>query len=235
MGSAYHSSLPSDFSDSYSANGLDRYLTAVRQPTAYDARGNMTGALGRTYAYGVGDRLKQVVSGGATTRFLTAGSQAIGEYDGAGALLRRYVPGAPEDEVLVWFEGSGTASAARRFLHREERGSVIAISDDSGDADLDDAAPQAASVNLYDLAYGASNPSGAASYSRAKCFRYAGQIWIEGLQLYYFRARACEPVTGCFLQTDPIGLAGGLNLCAYVQNDPVNFVDPTSSARAFRA
>jgi hypothetical protein len=35
-----------------------------------------------------------------------------------------------------------------------------------------------------------------------------------------------DPATGRFLQTDPIGRAGGLNLYAYAGGDPVNATDP---------
>lgn len=44
--------------------------------------------------------------------------------------------------------------------------------------------------------------------------------------MYYYRARHYNPTLRGFISEDPIGLAAGLNFYAYVQNDPVNFVDP---------
>ena len=58
-------------------------------------------------------------------------------------------------------------------------------------------------------------------------FRYTGQQYLGGLNLYYYKARFYSPSLGRFLQTDPIGTADDLNLYAYVGNNPVNFSDPT--------
>ena len=43
--------------------------------------------------------------------------------------------------------------------------------------------------------------------------------------LYYYRNRYYKPSVGRFISEDPIGLAGGSNLYAYVRNNPVNYID----------
>lgn len=45
--------------------------------------------------------------------------------------------------------------------------------------------------------------------------------------LFYMRARWFASDLGRFISADPIGFAGGLNLYAYVGNNPVRFVDPS--------
>jgi uncharacterized protein RhaS with RHS repeats len=44
--------------------------------------------------------------------------------------------------------------------------------------------------------------------------------------LHYNYHRYYDPSIGRYITPDPIGLFGGLNLYAYVLNDPVNWIDP---------
>lgn len=46
----------------------------------------------------------------------------------------------------------------------------------------------------------------------------------EGLHYNYFRDY--DPEVGRYVQSDPIGLEGGVNTYGYVLNDPINLVDP---------
>jgi RHS repeat-associated protein len=58
-------------------------------------------------------------------------------------------------------------------------------------------------------------------------FGYDGYRYDPETGLYHTGARYYDPRLGRFLQPDPIGQAGGVNLYAYVGNDPLNAVDPS--------
>jgi RHS repeat-associated protein len=68
------------------------------------------------------------------------------------------------------------------------------------------------------------NPSGAGAY--AFPLRFPGQQYDAESQLHYNYFRDYDPVTGRYLQADPIGLKGGANPYAYVRGNPLAYVDP---------
>jgi RHS repeat-associated protein len=55
---------------------------------------------------------------------------------------------------------------------------------------------------------------------------FTGREWDPETGLYYYRARYYDPKIGRFISEDPIDFEGGVNFYSYVENNPVNLVDP---------
>jgi RHS repeat-associated protein len=217
----------------YTANGLNQYSAAGNAAFGYDANGNLTSDGSRTYAYDIENRLVsssngaaltydplgrlyQVTLGTSTTRFLYDGDALVAEYDGSNTLIRRHAHWQGADMPVATFDVSGgTGLGTLRYLFADQQGSIIAEANGSG---------AVTTINRYDE-YGipASTNSGR--------FQYTGQAWLPEIGMYYYKARIYSPTLGRFMQTDPVGYQGGINLYGYVGDDPINATDPSGTVR----
>jgi len=160
----------------------------------------------------VGRRISKT-SNGVTTYYRYNGDDIDAEYSATWTETARYVHGPGTDDPLMRLTGqTNDPSATAVYYHQDGINSVVATSDQAGNV---------VAAQLFD-AWG----NRIQSTGNIPQYGYTGRE-PDATGMIYYRARYYDPTLGRFISRDPIGLQGGLNQYAYVNNNPINFTDPS--------
>jgi RHS repeat-associated protein len=218
----------------------------------HDAAGNITSDGVNTYTYSDRGRLATMTNAGGTVTYsYNAREQRVSKtgptalvptgavyyiYDEAGRLLGEYdANGVPVYET-IYLSGpvgvmvqTGTAGASNIAV------SLYNVSTDQiGAPRIITRSSDEAIVWRWDSAeaFGATapdqNPNNLGTFTFN--LRLPGQVFDAESGLFQNWNREYNPRVGRYMQSDPIGLEGGINTFAYVGGDPLRLADPTGLA-----
>jgi RHS repeat-associated protein len=184
----------------------------------YDVHGNLLKvafSTGDSITYlidGMNRRVTKKVNGATVLNYLyhNASLYPIATTDSIGAVLQRflYAPGRySPDQVLV--------GDTVFILVYDNVGSLRLVVNNTTNAIVQRMDYDEFGATTFD-----SNPG-------FTPFGYAGGMYEGAAGLIRFGARDYMPSVGRWATKDPIGFGGGMNQYAYVENDPVNFFDPS--------
>ena len=221
-----------------------RLAAVAGVPRTYDAAGNtITIAGSRQFAYDDTNRMSAVESGGAAVRHF--GYNGKGErvhsflgndntyalYDEAGHWLGDYGVGGAPIQQAIWMDdlpvGLQTATVgALSYVEPDHLGSPRVVVDPIDDTVVWKWA-------MEGEAFGATAPDrdpDADSVGFKLDMRTPGQRYDSNTGLNYNYYRDYDASSGRYVQSDPIGLSGGMSTYVYVGGNPLNNVDPLGLA-----
>jgi RHS repeat-associated protein len=230
---------PSTYSISTTSNQITGITGALSRTYTYDAAGHTTGYASMTATYNNAGRLKTVSNGSFTEtlvynalgqRIETTGGAAgtvlysydeqghlLGEYDGSGNLIEETV--WLGDIPVATLRPSGS-SVAIYYVFTDQLNTPRLVTRPTDNEPMwtwfsDPFGTDAAN----------SNPAGAGTF--AYSLRLPGQVFDGQVGLHYNGYRDFDPAVGRYIESDPIGLAGGSNSTyLYVGANPILLEDP---------
>lgn len=221
-------------STSYQPDAMNGYYSVDGDLYTYDKKGNLLDDGQRTYGYDAWnrlitvedggdvarlrydtrDRLISVVRGASTKQRIWDGTEVVEERNGDGDVLAEYVYGTGVDHALRTYRNGETYT-----YHSDRQRSVAAVTDLDGHVVERYRYWAFGETSVYD---GGGAPLAESAIGSPIGFQ--GR-WREG-GLYYFRARFYDPEAGRFLTRDPEEYVDGMNMYAFVGNNPTSRVDP---------
>ncbi|HEY9101746.1 RHS repeat-associated core domain-containing protein, partial [Chitinimonas sp.] len=203
---------PTANSYQYDANGSRTSDNATSY--TYDVRGRLVQAGGASYIVNsLGQRIAKQYGGQTTVYHYDQGGRLIAESDAQGNLKREYLYLQNTPVAIVDF---GTEL---RYVHSDHLGTARLVTD---------AAKQAIWA-WQGEPFGSTEPNGDPEGTNAPYtlnLRFPGQYYDQETGLYYNYYRDYDAKLGRYVQSDPIGLAGGINTYAYVTGNPLKLIDP---------
>jgi RHS repeat-associated protein len=230
----------------YNSDTLSNRLTTVAGPVAksysYDASGNTLSDSVSSFVWNANGRLSQITKG---TIIYNYQHNALGEriskrgstlfngpwrfiYDSAGHLIGEYDKSNQPLQETVWLDDLPIAVIKKDavtnqpvvyYVHADHLNTPRVILNSSntvvwrwnGDA--------------FGVGLANQDPDGdGVSFNFNP--RFAGQYYDAESGLHYNYQRTYDPATGRYLQSDPIGLSGGINTYGYVGGNPLSRIDP---------
>jgi RHS repeat-associated protein len=174
-----------------------------------------------TFAYDGFGRRTRKTAGGTTTQYLWDGDQLRAEASGTDTTTQTYsyYPGIDQLHAV-------TKNGVTYYASIEpSTGDVTGLINGSTNA----------VVATYSYTPWGEIESSTETISGLNSLRWKGLLYDTETGLYYMRARYYDPRMRRFISEDPLGLAGGINQFAFVENDPVNNSDPTGlETRCYR-
>lgn len=225
--------------DSYQYAAESHHLTtADARLRRYDAAGNTVAIDGLELVYDATGRLASVKDGATTAATYiyngrgervmrtTPGSSTVTLYDEAGHWIGNYdVSGKPLQQA-IWLEDYPVgliADGRVLYIEPDHLGTPRAVVDPS----RNDAVWR---WNLEGEAFGADAADGDADGDGKNLvfdLRLPGQQFDAVTGLHYNYYRDYDPTTGRYVQSDPIGLTGGISTYTYAGSSPLAKGDPT--------
>jgi RHS repeat-associated protein len=231
-------SNPSTFTIAANSNRLASTSGTLSRTYGYDDAGNATSFTGVSFTYNNRGRMKSSTKDGATTNYVynalgqlvKKGSTALYYYDEAGHILGIYDGTGALTEEIVWLGDIPIATLRPNgggidiyYIHTDHLNTPRLV---TGSVNPDvrwrwDGDPfGGGAIN--------DNPSGAGVFEFN--LRFPGQLAIAETGLYYNYFRDYDPQTGRYVESDPIGLEGGVNTYGYVGGNPIQRTDETAEA-----